>query len=150
MPALPAGPPVDCQLSPFLATAIGLSLAVVAFPTLVPEGSGWAWGAPLTELRWYLTGLTSPATLLQLVGKPAAARGPRGVGRATVAPTGPARPVATAHAAGGTVEWLQSLLPLGRVVSPVDALVDTTAAVLTGFLVSAADRRLLTGRAGTA
>ena len=55
MSALPAGPPVDCQLSPFLATAIGLSLAVVAFPTLVPEGSGWAWGAPLTGLRWYLT-----------------------------------------------------------------------------------------------
>ena len=74
------------------------------------RGPGWAWGAPLTELRWYATGLDSEATVLQLVGN-----------------------------------LLQWALPLGRVVSPLDAALNALGAVLAGLLVLAV---LGAGRAG--
>lgn len=100
--------------------ALALLVAVV---TLTPAGSGgWAWGDPGTELRWYLTGLDDPSTAGQLVGNLvllapvavlAVARWPglRSAGRLA----------ATSLAVGAGIETLQWLLPLGRVVSPVDA-----------------------------
>ena len=108
----------------------GLAL-VVALATLTPEGAGWAWGAPGTELRWYAAGLDDPATVLQLVGNlallaPCAVlavlRWPA-LGRA-------ARllPWAVGTAAG--IEVLQWVLPLGRVVSPVDAGLNALGAVV--------------------
>src|SRR4051794_5608173 len=52
------------------AWALGMatSLVAVALITLTPQGSGWAWGSPLDEARWYLTGLDSTATIEQLAG----------------------------------------------------------------------------------
>jgi VanZ family protein len=43
--------------------------------------------------------------------------------------------------AGTSIEVLQRLLPIGRVVSPVDALLNATGAVLTALLVARAPRR---------
>ncbi|MBM7804341.1 hypothetical protein JOD57_000178 [Geodermatophilus bullaregiensis] len=124
-----------------LGAALALALAVVASLTLVPEGSGWAWGAPLTELHWYLTGLASPTTLLQLVGNLLLLAVPAALAvRLWPALAHPARLAVAALAAGGTIEVLQFLLPLGRVVSPVDALLNAAGAVLAGLLVAAADR----------
>ncbi len=41
-----------------LDAALLLAALAVAWLTLTPTGgSGCAWGAPLTELRWYATGL---------------------------------------------------------------------------------------------
>jgi hypothetical protein len=120
-------------------SAAGLltSLLLAAGATLTPEGTGWRWGAPLTELRWYLTGLDHPATLAQLIGNlgllavPAACAvllWPR-LGR-------PAALVPVALAGGMAVETLQWLLPLGRVVSPMDALLNASGAVLAGWAVA--------------
>ncbi len=117
---------------------LALAVLPVVLVTLSPAGAGWAWGDPVTEVRWYLTGLHSPPVLLQLVGNllllaPAAVlavlRWP--VLRRPV-------PLATAAvAAGTTVELLQWALPLGRVVSPVDALLNAAGAVAVGLLVAA-------------
>ncbi|MBW0117977.1 VanZ family protein [Pseudonocardia abyssalis] len=53
--------------------------------------------------------------------------------------------------AGAAIELLQWLLPLGRVVSPVDALLNAAGAVLAGLLVVAARRsRAVIGGAGRA
>jgi hypothetical protein len=118
--------------------ALVLALALVALLTLTPAGGGgWAWGEPLTELRWYATGLDSGTTLLQLLGNllllaPVAAlvvlRWPA-VGT-------PLRLGALAAAAGGGIELLQWALPLGRVVSPVDAALNAAGALVAGLLVS--------------
>ena len=40
------------------------SLAAVAVLTLSPAGTGWAWGAPLEELRWYAALSTDARTEL--------------------------------------------------------------------------------------
>ena len=104
---------------------------VVALATLTPEGAGWSWGDPATELRWYTTGLGDPDTLLQLVGNlgllaPCAAlavlRWP------ALRPTGRLVPAAVAVAVG--IEALQWTLPLGRVVSPLDAGLNALGALL--------------------
>jgi glycopeptide antibiotics resistance protein len=115
----------------------------VAWLTLTPAGgSGWAWGAPLTELRWYATGLDSEATVLQLVGNLvlliplavlAVLRRPR-LGT-------PPRLAALAVAAGAGIELLQWALPLGRVVSPVDAALNATGALAGGLVVALATGR---------
>jgi hypothetical protein len=113
------------------------SLAVVALLTLTPEGSGWAWGSPTTELRWYLTGLGSTATLVQLTGNlgllvvPAALAVLRrpSLGRPPLLAT-------TALATGTGIELLQWALPLGRVVSPLDAVLNATGAVAAGLAVA--------------
>ncbi|MGR7027366.1 hypothetical protein [Geodermatophilus sp. URMC 62] len=132
-----------------LGTTLGLALAVVASLTLAPEGTGWAWGAPLSELRWYLTGLTSPATLLQLVANLLLLAVPAALAvRLWPALAHPARLAVAALAAGGTIEVLQYLLPLGRVVSPVDALLNAAGALVTGAVVAAADRTGTDGAAG--
>jgi hypothetical protein len=44
--------------------------------------------------------------------------------------------VAAALAAAGAIELLQWALPLGRVVSPLDALLNAAGAVLAGLLVA--------------
>ncbi|SFO77695.1 hypothetical protein SAMN05660464_1124 [Geodermatophilus dictyosporus] len=51
----------------------------------------------------------------------------------------PGRLVAAALATGGAIEALQFLLSLGRVVSPLDALLNAVGAMLAGLLVTRAD-----------
>ncbi len=126
-----------------LDAALLLAASAVAWLTLTPAGgSGWAWGAPLTELRWYATGLDSEATVLQLVGNLAllvplavlaVLRRPR-LGT-------PRRLAALAVAAGAGIELLQWALPLGRVVSPVDAALNATGAIAAGLVVALATGR---------
>jgi hypothetical protein len=123
---------------PVLTTGVAVALAAVAVLTLLPVGAGgWEWGSPAVEARWYLTGLDSRATVLQLLGNllllaPLAAvavlRWP--------ALRRPAVLVAAAVAAGAAVETLQWMLPLGRVVSPLDALLNAAGAVVAGLLVA--------------
>ena len=95
------------------------SLAAVAAVTLVPTGTGWAWGSPLVELRWYVTGLGSEATLIQLVGNVSLLVVPAALVVLLWPSLGRAgRLGALALMAGATIELLQWALPLGRVVSP--------------------------------
>jgi hypothetical protein len=126
-------PPMPSRTA--LTVPLVAALAAVAAVTLVPEGSGWSWGAPPVELRWYATGLDSEATMLQLIGNlgllvvpaalvvllwPAAGR--------------PARLAGLALAAGTAVELLQWALPLGRVVSPLDAALNAVGATAAGLI----------------
>ncbi len=94
-------------------------------------------GLPLVELRWYATGLDSGRTVLQLVGNvvllvPLAAlavlRWP--------ALSEPTRLVAASISMGAGIELLQWFLPLGRVVSPLDAVLNAVGAAVTGLLVA--------------
>jgi hypothetical protein len=87
-------------------------------------------------VRWYLTGWDSPIAMLQLTGSlvlltPLAAlavlRWP--------ALASPGRLAITAVAAAAGIELLEWLLPLGRVVSPLDALLNATGALVTGLIV---------------
>ena len=55
-------------IRPALQVALVPALAAVAAVTLTPTGEGWRWGDPLTELRWYVSGLGSETTLVQLLG----------------------------------------------------------------------------------
>jgi hypothetical protein len=135
-----------------LDAGLAAALAAVALLTLLPTGRGWAWGAPATELQWYATGLGSETAMLQFFGNlallaPLAAlavlRWP-----ALAAP----HRLAAAVAAGAAVELLQWTLPLGRVVSPVDALLNATGAVITGLVVArlaAGSRPLAVGGRGS-
>jgi hypothetical protein len=121
-----------------LQAALLASLAVVVALTLLPTGSGWAWGAPLTELRWYASGLDSGATLLQLTGNLALLVVPAAL--AVLAWPGLGRPIPLALAAvstGAAIELLQLMLPLGRVVSPVDAALNALGALAAGLVVTA-------------
>lgn len=124
----------------------GAALALAALPvvlvTLSPAGVGWAWADPLTELRWYAAGLDSPAVLLQLVGN-VLLLAPLAVLAVLRWPAlrSPALLVGAALAAGTAVEVLQWALPLGRVVSPVDALLNAAGAIGGALLALA-----LTGR----
>jgi VanZ family protein len=54
----------------------------------------------------------------------------------------PHRLAAAALAAGVGIELLQWLLPLGRVVSPLDALLNATGALVTGLVVLRVRQRL--------
>ena len=107
------------------------SLLLVGVATLTPEGTGWRWGDPLTELQWYATGVGSPSTMVELLGNLALLALPAGfavriwprLGRLPVL-------IAAALAAGTSIETLQWVLSIGRVVSPVDALLNATGAVL--------------------
>jgi glycopeptide antibiotics resistance protein len=121
---------------------LAAALALVALLTLVPTGTGWRWGPPLPELEWYATGWHSGSTMLQLIGNlvllaPVAAlavlRWP--------ALTAPYRLAAAALATGVGIELLQWLLPLGRVVSPLDAVLNTCGAVAAGWCVAAVRAR---------
>jgi hypothetical protein len=126
---------------PALLVVLAGALAVVAALTLTPEGTGWAWGAPVTELRWYATGLDSAATLLQLVGNLSLFVVPAALA-VLLWPSlaRPARLVGAALAAGVGIELLQGALSLGRVVSPVDAVLNAAGAVVAGLLVASVDR----------
>jgi hypothetical protein len=120
-----------------LSAALAGALAVVAALTLLPEGSGWAWGDPLTELRWYVTGLDSGTTTLQLVGNLGLLTAPAALAVLRWPALGrPAPLLAVALATGTGIEFLQWGLPLGRVVSPLDALLNAAGAVLAGLLVA--------------
>ncbi|WP_298803719.1 VanZ family protein [uncultured Pseudokineococcus sp.] len=112
--------------------AVALVAAVLtAAVTLTPVGEGWAWGAPGEELRWYLAGLDHPGTLVQLLGNllllvPLALT----VHRLEEQVARPRVLVALAVATAASIEVLQLALPLGRVVSPLDAALNATGAVL--------------------
>ena len=122
-----------------LEVALVGSLLLVALLTLSPTGAdGWAWGDPATELHWYAGAAHSVAVATQLVGNlvllaPSALL-------AVLRWTALRHPVAlvtAALAAGASIELLQRALPLGRVVSPVDALLNATGAVAVGLLTGA-------------
>jgi hypothetical protein len=144
---LPRGlPAADAEREALTRTICGIGLAVslvlVALATLTPEGSGWEWGAPLSELRWYATGLGSPATLVQLVGNLALLAAPAAFAVRRWPRLGRRAPlVVVSLAAGSSIEALQWALSLGRVVSPVDAVLNAAGAVLAGWVVARLHRR---------
>jgi hypothetical protein len=118
-----------------LTTLLLAALAAVAALTLVPRGTGWSWGSPQDELRWYATGLDSGATLVQLVGNLSLLVLPAGLAVLLWPAIGrPARIAGLALAAGTTIELLQWALPLGRVVSPLDAVLNAVGATAAGLV----------------
>ena len=124
-----------------LGVLLAVALVVVAGLTLTPEGTGWAWGSPTTELRWYATGMDSSATLLQLLGNLGLLVVPAALGTLLWPSLGhPARLAGAAIAAGAGIESLQWALSLGRVVSPLDATLNAVGAVVAGLLVASVDR----------
>jgi hypothetical protein len=124
-----------------LATLLAGALTVVSMLTLTPEGTGWAWGSPSTELRWYLTGLDSSATVLQLTGNLGLLVVPTALAVLLWPSLGhPARLMGAAVTMGAGIELLQWSLSLGRVVSPLDAVLNAAGAVAAGLLVASADR----------
>jgi hypothetical protein len=126
---------VHRTLEAALAAAVGL----VALLTLSPTGAGgWAWGDPATELRWYAGALDSTATATQLAGN-LALLGPVALLAVLRWPAlaRPARLLPAALATGASIELLQWALPLGRVVSPVDVLLNACGAVAVGLVVAA-------------
>jgi hypothetical protein len=119
-----------------LESALVASLVLVALLTLSPTGAGgWAWGDPATELHWYAGAVHSAAVAGQLVGN-VLLLAPSSVLAVLRWPAlrRPARLLPGALAAGATIEALQWLLPLGRVVSPVDALLNASGAVVAGLV----------------
>jgi hypothetical protein len=120
-----------------LTAALAAALALVAVVTLLPTGQGWAWGSPLTELRWYTSGLGSADTLVQLAGNLALLAVPAGLAVLRWPALGtPGRLLGAGLATGSSIELLQRLLPLGRVVSPLDALLNATGALVAGLLMA--------------
>jgi len=130
-----------------LETALAASLALVAMLTLSPTGAGgWAWGDPATELHWYAGAMHSAVAATQLLGN-LALLAPSAV-LAVLRWPGLRRPglvLPVALVAGVTIEVLQWALPLGRVVSPVDALLNAAGAGVAGLLVTALFRAHRTG-----
>ena len=118
-----------------LSAALAVTLAVVAALTLLPQGDGWAWGSPASELHWYATGLDSSTTLLQLIGNLGLLTAPAVLAVLRWPALGRPGPLAAAALATGIgIELVQWALPLGRVVSPLDALLNAVGAVLAGLL----------------
>ncbi len=121
---------------PLLGFLLGAALVVVAALTLTPQGTGWSWGAPAAELRWYLTGLRSEGTVLQLLGNLALLAVPAALAVAVRPALGRLpRLAGSALALATAIEVLQWTLPLGRVVSPLDALLNAVGAIAAGLLV---------------
>lgn len=124
-------PPLPPPRRRAASAALVAALTATAVLTLSPTGVGWTWAPPVDELRWYAAGLGRPGTLLQLLGNllllvPAALAASR------LRP-GPAHvPALVASAAGVAVgvEVLQLVTAVGRVVSPVDALLNTVGAAV--------------------
>jgi hypothetical protein len=122
-----------------LTAALIAALGGVAVLTLLPAGSGYEWGSPAAEIRWYAAGLDSERTLVQLTGNLALLAVPAALAVLRwPAMARPPRLVGAAVAAGAAIELLQWLLPLGRVVSPLDALLNASGAVVAGVLMSRA------------
>ena len=118
-----------------LSFSLALTLGVVAALTLLPQGDGWAWGSPAAELLWYTAGLDSTTTLLQLLGNLGLLTALAALAVLRWPALGRPGPLAAAALATGTaIELLQWALPLGRVVSPLDALLNAAGAVLAGLL----------------
>jgi len=118
-----------------LPVGLAAALAVVAALTLLPQDAGWAWGSPAAELRWYATGLDSTTTVLQLLGNLGLLTAPAVLAVLRWPALGRPGPLAAAALATGTaIELLQWALPLGRVVSPLDALLNAAGAVVAGLL----------------
>ena len=117
----------------WLDAGLAAAAAMVALLTLLPQGQGWTWGSPVDELRWYATGLGSEGALFQLVGN-LALLGPLAVLAVLRWPAlaAPHRLAGAAAAVAVAVELLQWVLPLGRVVSPLDAALNTAGALLAG------------------
>lgn len=119
-----------------LRVLLGIALASVAAVTLSPAGAGWAWGSPVEELHWYAAGLDSTATRLQLAGNLGLLMVPAGL--AVLLWPALARPpllAALAVSAGAGIELVQWAVPLGRVVSPLDAVLNAAGALAAGLLV---------------
>jgi hypothetical protein len=110
---------------------------LVAALTLSPQGTGWSYAAPLDELRWYSASLPAPAVLRQLLGNLALLALPAAL-LVRLLPTlrRPGPLACAALAAGMTIEVLQWLLPLGRVVSPLDAALNASGAFTVGWVVA--------------
>jgi hypothetical protein len=120
-----------------LAALLAGALLVVALLTLMPAGVGWNWGSPVTELRWYATSWNSETAMLQLAGNLGLLAAPAALAVALwPGLAAPPRLLAVALASGTAIELMQWALPLGRVVSPLDALFNATGAVAAGVLVS--------------
>ena len=107
---------------PGVALVGAVLLVVLATLTPAGPGGGWSWGAPAVELRWYLDGLDDAGTLTQLLGN-----------LALLVP-----PAVLAVPRWPSLQWW---LPLDRAVSPLDALLNTTGAVLAGLVTAAWARR---------
>lgn len=124
-----------------LRASLSTALVAVVAVTLRPSGPGWEWGSPLAEARWYATGLDSGATLVQLVGNLGLLAVPAALGVLLWPPLGrPLRLAVAALAAGAGIELLQWVLPVGRVVSPLDAVLNAAGAVAVGLLVARVHR----------
>jgi hypothetical protein len=120
---------------------LAAALSVVAALTLTPEGTGWSWGSPVTELLWYSSGLDSAATMRQLVGNLGLLVVPAALAVLLWPSMGnPSRLAGGALGMGSAVEVLQWVLPLGRVVSPLDAVLNAAGAVVAGLLTAAVAR----------
>src|SRR3954451_4686957 len=135
---LPASPPAR-QLLVGGRWALGMatSLVAVGLITLTPRGGGWAWGSPLDEARWYLTGLDSPATMAQLTGNLLLLVVPFGLAAWRWPTLGHLGLLTSSSlAASSTLEFWQWALPLGRVVSPVAAVLNATGALAAGLVVA--------------
>jgi hypothetical protein len=135
-----------------LDAGLAAALAGAALVTLLPTGQGWSWAAPMAELQWYANGLGSDTAMLQLFGN-LVLLGPLAALAVLRWPalSAPGRLAAASVAAGAAVELLQWSLPLGRVVSPVDALLNAAGAVLTGLVVArlATPARVAAARPGS-
>ena len=147
LPTRARTPVVARRREPMTSARVGLhaflagALTVVAMVTLTPEGTGWSWGDPLTELRWYATAPDSAATMLQLMGNLSLLVLPAALAVLLWPTLGrPRRIAAAALAAGAGIEVLQWVLPLGRVVSPVDAVLNAVGAVAAALLVGGVAR----------
>ena len=124
-----------------LSVGLAAALAVVAALTLLPQGAGWGWGSPAAELRWYAAGLGSTTTVVQLAGNLALLTAPAVLAVLRWPALGRPGPLAAAALASGTtIEVLQWALPLGRVVSPLDALLNAAGAVVAGLLAARLSR----------
>ena len=118
-----------------------VSCLLVAAVTLTPVGNGWAWADPLDELRWYLADPTAPSVLTQWAGNVLLLVVPAGCAVHIWPQLGrPGTATALAVTSASAIELAQWLLPLGRVVSPLDAALNAAGAVAAAMAV-----RLLSG-----
>ena len=119
-----------------------LSLTAVVLLTLTPTGRGWVWADPIEELLWYLSDPWAWTTFMQWAGNLTLLAAPiafavigwPGLGRSAAL-------VAASVTSAASVEILQRLLPLGRVVSPLDALLNAAGAFVAGLVAARAHHR---------